>query len=779
MSSVNVKKFFNFVKECKTNKNTFYILQGRMFDDILTNKIFKDNLKFQLQYKSDDYDTDNHDNMPDCFIKDENALAGCVCWISQDGSFVKVYKIKDINVTSFSYEMVLIKILFNFGIAVFLEKNKSVKDHFVCLELLKYCLIIAEGLELPEILQNIKAIAFSCFLSQVTNVFKSSSKANFRQVNKELVKLKKNFSFSFSSSKVSQSQVSLHDLQVYLSFIDGYANKIINLKEWYTQYQPSYFSPFMSTITFIKELVMYCDLLLFVQCLNAKQLHIFRQTYCSKEIYKVCETEFYEDVINTKQSSVTILTTALACFDWLIELVCSCIFASTFTNEFNDTVVTDFYLNNSLYNKLQLGDYVYDSNESLREKHKQFFQSSLNMITLLRKVFLVSVLESTLSKCFKSHNRFCSTYEREKIIMTLVNLAFILKSRLIICLTDLMRNTALDELQDCFLNKYDNILGDKMFQRLGKLLHIVVDKTKSFDNLFVNSIVLSTFLKVFSKQLNLSSSKSTIQRFASIEFPFGSTNFRIEKKDSSQKYLEIFFLMDEVIDKKQHRLLDLATIVLNSGSSLGEDFIARESKKIIEEKKNLKIEVKHQYCLKERFSYFDKNFLLKEKIWMFVLIVPKFINYTYEPDKAVNLMENFFISVITFPEVVGWSNLKLIVFEGWLIMIRYLINNNLNFVELVFESLYNFFECLNCFIKLLKDPISLIIKDCFFKLITCIHITLKKVYIIYNENFTSKLKLTFLDNYLSIVETISKMHKEVVTFKDISNVLNHFFTTLS
>ena len=79
MSSVNVKKFFNFVKECKTNKNTFYILQGRMFDDILTNKIFKDNLKFQLQYKSDDYDTDNHDNMPDCFLKEENALAGCVC----------------------------------------------------------------------------------------------------------------------------------------------------------------------------------------------------------------------------------------------------------------------------------------------------------------------------------------------------------------------------------------------------------------------------------------------------------------------------------------------------------------------------------------------------------------------------------------------------------------------------------------------------------------------------------------------------------------------------
>ena len=65
-----------------------------------------------------------------------------------------------------------------------------------------------------------------------------------------------------------KSQVTLHDLQEYLSFLDGYAHKIISLKES-TLYQPSNFLPFMSAITFIKEFVMYCDLLLFVQCLNA------------------------------------------------------------------------------------------------------------------------------------------------------------------------------------------------------------------------------------------------------------------------------------------------------------------------------------------------------------------------------------------------------------------------------------------------------------------------------------------------------------------------------
>ena len=119
------------------------------------------------------------------------------------------------------------------------------------------------------------------------------------------------------------------------------------------------------------------------------------------------------------------LQTVFVCFDWLIELACSCSFASTSNNNFQKIVVTGLYLNNSLYNKLQLGDFVGDSSNSLKEKNKKFFQSSLNMITLLRKLLLVSVLESTLLKCFKSHNRFCCTSEREKIIISLVNLAFI------------------------------------------------------------------------------------------------------------------------------------------------------------------------------------------------------------------------------------------------------------------------------------------------------------------------------------------------------------------
>ena len=47
-------------------------------------------------------------------------------------------------------------------------------------------------------------------------------------------------------------------------------------------------------------------------------------------------------------------------------------------------------------------------------------------------------------------------------------------------------------------------------------------------------------------------------------------------------------------------------------------------------------------------------------------------------------------SKITFPDDVGWSNLYFIVFEGWLVMIRYLINSNPNSVDLTFQRLNNF-----------------------------------------------------------------------------------------
>ena len=66
-------------------------------------------------------------------------MTWCVYWIYQEGNFDKVYRLKDFNVINFSYEMVLVKLIFFFGVAYSLVKNKSVKHHFICLELLKQC----------------------------------------------------------------------------------------------------------------------------------------------------------------------------------------------------------------------------------------------------------------------------------------------------------------------------------------------------------------------------------------------------------------------------------------------------------------------------------------------------------------------------------------------------------------------------------------------------------------------------------------------------------------
>ena len=101
------------------------------------------------------------------------------------------------------------------------------KYYFVSLELLKYCLVNAEGLELTRTLKNIKPMFFFCFLSHVVNLFNLTSE-NYQQDITEFKELKENLFLSFSQTKFSQSQVRLHDLQVYLSFFDGYFHMIIS-----------------------------------------------------------------------------------------------------------------------------------------------------------------------------------------------------------------------------------------------------------------------------------------------------------------------------------------------------------------------------------------------------------------------------------------------------------------------------------------------------------------------------------------------------------------------
>ena len=133
-------------------------------------------------------------------------------------------------------------------------------------------MVITEGFNLTKTLQKIEAIAFLCFLSEVANVFKTTFKVNFRQYNKEFVEFSKSqiIEFSKNSSNVSHTQVSLSDMQVYLSFLDGYAYRIINFTENITQYNICFSSAHLATTIYNKELVMICDLQLFVQSSDAK-----------------------------------------------------------------------------------------------------------------------------------------------------------------------------------------------------------------------------------------------------------------------------------------------------------------------------------------------------------------------------------------------------------------------------------------------------------------------------------------------------------------------------
>ena len=100
-------------------------------------------------------------------------------------------------------------------------------------------------------------------------------------------------------------------------------------------------------------------------------------------------------------------------------------------------------------------------------------------------------------------------------------------------------------------------------------------------------------------------------------------------------------------------------------------------------------------------------------------------------------------------------------------MLRSLINNNPNCVALFFQKLELFFFYLILFFNLLKLTNTLYNEDCFFKLITCTQVTLKKIYNNCIEKSNHKSELILLKNYSSIMEAISKGIKKNFTIDDI------------
>ena len=215
--------------------------------------------------------------------------------------------------------------------------------------------------------------------------------------------------------------------------------------------------------------------------------------------------------------------------------------------------------------------------------------------------------------------------------------------------------------------------------------------------------------------------------------------------------------------------------------TFAEDFISKVRKEISELRENVSNILNTTSLIQgiEFKLFFNLVVSLKRKSWIFALIVPKFINYNIEPKKFVNLIEKWFIEESISSISTGWNNIRLIVFEGWLLMIRYLINNNPNSVELLFHNLFYFFSCLKKFLENLISTVVSSNRDCFFKLITCIQVTLRKIDIVCSKNFTSTLMPLSLKEYLSFTKTISKMNGKSFTFDVISKTFNDFLTKSS
>ena len=83
------------------------------------------------------------------------------------------------------------------------------------------------------------------------------------------------------------------------------------------------------------------------------------------------------------------------------------------------------------------------------------------------------------------------------------------------------------------------------------------------------------------------------------------------------------------------------------------------------------------------------------------------------------------------------------------------------------------------FLDFFKNTVTSSNRDCFFKLVTCIEVTLKKLYNVCSEISTNKVDICLLENYLLIMKTISKLDKKNFTFDDVLNIFNNLPTTPS
>lgn len=231
---MNLKDFrMNDYSECvkplDIGEKLSYMLQSSLFDYIFTNKAGKELIEIQSKYQNEDVSNHGFDSLSDLFVKTHGLSAGFVYWIYKGSKFVELYKLKDFKVNCVSRDLSLLRIFFHVGTKFSLKKDKSPESHFVALELLKYCLLIAENIVPTKIILKYKLISFLFFIIQIKDVFNNMYDSKMCKQTKKVLDLINRLSLLSSRSinaKIS-TNTTIQMLEKYLSFLNAIYSSLL------------------------------------------------------------------------------------------------------------------------------------------------------------------------------------------------------------------------------------------------------------------------------------------------------------------------------------------------------------------------------------------------------------------------------------------------------------------------------------------------------------------------------------------------------------------------
>ena len=365
-----MNKYSDFVKVLGNGENPSYILQGSLFDHIFTSQEGKELIELQSKYQNEDDSNFGLDFSSDSLVKDDKLSGGYIYWIYKEIELIELYKLKNFKVSSISSDFNILRIFFRIGTKFSLIKDKSVKSHFVALELLKNCLFIVKKLIPTKTVKKYEILSFHFFLVQILDVFSNMYDTKlYKQTEKVNVFVNK---LSLLSDRTKHVKIPTNKMiqkfQKFLTFLDISSSSLLHSSS-------ILFGEDSTCIKFYKEatkavlFVSFCDFMFFTQSLKAGQLHVVKQTLASISIQNVFQ-EVKENPVMVKNNS---LSPILFSFDCLISLVCYMKFSKI--GKKSDLVQTELYLCEDIYRSFGLFEKLNEIKSDVTEKLKCFLDN--------------------------------------------------------------------------------------------------------------------------------------------------------------------------------------------------------------------------------------------------------------------------------------------------------------------------------------------------------------------------------------------------------------------